>query len=1683
MRYIKILFLFTIFLFSTEYIKAQACITPPVNGSDDQKVCINSPIVDIIYTLAPSVIGASAIGLPTGVIGVFTTGQFRISGTPINSGTFSYTVTVVTLGLCTGGNTAPGKITVNPQPVPTITGPVSACVNASGNVYTTQSGMSNYTWTISAGGTITAGGGINNRTVTITWITAGVQTVSVNYANSDGCTATLPTIYNVTVNPLPVPALTGPAAACLNATGNVYTTDPGMSNYAWIVSGGTITAGGGANNNTATITWTSAGTRSVSINYVNPNGCTAVSPTVLNVTVNPLPVPTITGPITACINSTGNVYTTEDGMSNYIWAVSSGGTITSGGGTTNNTATITWTAAGPRTVSVRYTNSNGCAAASATVFNVTVNALPVVDAGPNVTIPNGTSTTLNGTVTGTGPFTYSWTPAAQLVNPLVVDPITVILSSTTVFTLTATSTTTTCSNSDVVTITIAGNPLSSNPTATPSTVCAGATVRLNAGATGGSGTYTYSWTSVPSGFTSTISNPVVNPLVTTTYRVAVFDGFTTVNAQVIVTVNALPVATASNNSPVCVGATLSLTGGPAGMLAYSWSGPNGYSNATMSPVVSTNTTVAMAGVYYLTVINSSGCQSIAASTTVTVNASPVATAANNGPVCVGSPLRLTGGPSVMTSYSWTGPNSYTSNVQSPTVSLTATSAMAGKYILTVVNAGGCQDTASTKVVVNTLPAVTAVNNGPVCSGKPLILTGGPASMASYLWTGPNSFTSTLQSPTVSLTSTTAMAGDYTLTVTNSTGCQSLANTTVVVNQIPIVTAANNGPVCVGSPLNLTGGPAGMATYSWSGPNGFTSTSQSPTVSASATTAMAGTYTLTVTNLNGCQGTLTTTVTVNALPVPTALNNGPVCVGSPLILAGGPLGMTTYSWAGPDGFTSNVQSPTVSLTATEAMAGTYTLTVTNSNGCLNSVSTVVIVNAVPVATAANNGPVCSEKPLILTGGPAGMTTYAWTGPNGFTSNLQSPTVSLVSTAAMAGTYSLTVTNNIGCKGIANTTVVINQTPVATAANSGPVCVGSPLNLTGGPAGMTTYSWAGPNGFTSGLMSPTVSASATLGMAGVYTLKVTNASDCPDTATTRVYVYTVPVSNAGAGGTECDLNFALNAIPSVGIGTWTMVTGPGTAVFTPNANSPSATVTVSAYGTYTFRWTETNVTCISSSVVTVNFYQQPLANAGTGGDECDLNYVLNAVPSIGIGTWTMTSGTGTAIFTPGANSPSATVVVSEYGTKEFTWIEANGQCADTSVVTVNFYQQPIANAGSGGNNCGLDFNLRSVPSFGTGTWTMDSGPGSATFSPDANSFAAKVTVTTYGIYVFRWTEVNGTCSNSSTVSVTFFQQPSANGGPGGDECDLNFGLNAVPGTGIGTWSKVSGPGNATFSDVHQSNATVTVSQFGAYDFAWTEANSLCTSSDIIRVTFHDAPVVNAGADVLLCKGSSIQLSASGTGSFVWSPASPLNNPNIYNPVASPDATTTFTVNLTDPWGCKNSDQVNVEVRIQPVANAGPDQELDFTFETNMQASALGTNQTGVWTLIEGVGDISDIHSPISHVSDLSLEKNSFLWTVTNGVCPESTDTVHIKVKNLIIPTLITPNLDGNNDYFVIGGIETIGKTSLTVFNRWGARVFEKREYDNSWDGVDDKENPLPEDTYFYVLKPEQGKTFKGYVVIKR
>jgi hypothetical protein len=273
---------------------------------------------------------------------------------------------------CTATESTSYLVKVFALPTPSIIGNTTVCLNSIGT-YSTEVDMKDYNWSISSGGTITSGAGTN--TITVAWTNAGAQSVLVNYANANNCQADTATIYKINVLTLPVPTITGAALACINTTENIYSTEAGMTGYAWAISsGGTITSGAGTNS--ITVKWNVLGNQSISVNYANANNCKASIASIYPIVVNALPTPTITGNAVACMLSADNYYTTEIGKTGYIWTVSSGGTITAGGGTSDNTCTVTWTTAGANTVSVNYYNSNGCMAATAKVYNVTVNPLP-----------------------------------------------------------------------------------------------------------------------------------------------------------------------------------------------------------------------------------------------------------------------------------------------------------------------------------------------------------------------------------------------------------------------------------------------------------------------------------------------------------------------------------------------------------------------------------------------------------------------------------------------------------------------------------------------------------------------------------------------------------------------------------------------------------------------------------------------------------------------------------------------------------------------------------------------------------------------------------------------------------------------------------------------------------------------------------------------------------------------------------------------------------------------------------------------------------------------------------------------------------------------------------------------------------------------------------------------------------
>jgi hypothetical protein len=272
---------------------------------------------------------------------------------------------------CTSTATLP--VTVS-NSSPSLFGPSYLCVDKEG-VFSTDEDMTNYIWTISPGGTINEP--TNTSLITAHWNVAGSHWIKVTYT-SPSCNMT-PTTFNLTIYELPVPSLSGPAGpVCSGSSGNTYTTDPGKKDYSWTVSpGNEITMGGENTDNSITITWNEPGPQFVSVNYHEKHLCSAPSPTVLNVTVDPLPVPVITGPQVANVNTTCQ-YNTAIEMTNYEWAVSSGGTITSGGDKEDSWVAVLWSAEGSQTVSVNYTTNNGCTASESTELPVTINPLQML---------------------------------------------------------------------------------------------------------------------------------------------------------------------------------------------------------------------------------------------------------------------------------------------------------------------------------------------------------------------------------------------------------------------------------------------------------------------------------------------------------------------------------------------------------------------------------------------------------------------------------------------------------------------------------------------------------------------------------------------------------------------------------------------------------------------------------------------------------------------------------------------------------------------------------------------------------------------------------------------------------------------------------------------------------------------------------------------------------------------------------------------------------------------------------------------------------------------------------------------------------------------------------------------------------------------------------------------------------
>ncbi len=607
------------------------------------------------------------------------------------------------------------------------------------------------------------------------------------------------------------------------------------------------------------------------------NDCS--SPTysfVINATVNALPVLTVSS-TSSVICNTQSVSITAVGADTYTWT-SSSGSITNGVAFTPS-ATSFFSAAGTATLT-------GCTSTNNAGITISVNPLPIVTAtATSFTLCNNSTVAISGI----GADTYTWTSSlGSIPNNTAFSP-----SITTSYSLVGTNTLSGCTstNQAFTTVTVLALPnVTANTTST--VICMNETVTLN-----GSGANTYTWTG------GVIDNSPFSPTLTSNYTLTGTDlaGCTsTNNAFVTVSVNPLPIVTAStSNSVICYGYSTSVIG--SGASTYTWTG-GVFDNTPFTPTVSTT--------YSLSGTDLAGCTSTNMATVdVTVNPLPLVQAlALQTVVCFGDTTSLHGiGAST---YTWTGG---VSNATSFTPVATA------MYTVTGTDINGCVNQDSTQITVNPRPLITGtVSRNVLCYNDTITFNANGAS--TYTWSNG----AINGAPTHIFSS-----GDYSLTGTNTLGCTS-SNTIIVtltVNLLPIVSVQSlTNAICFGKQAVLS--PSGAINYTWS-----------PVISSGSpfTPTATLTYTLIGKDANSCVND--TVYTLNVYPMPT-LNIIPTktitCEAETFTLTAS--GASLYTWSnGSSGF-ETIISPTVSTT--------YTLKGITDLGCADS--TVYSHTVIPCA---------------------------------------------------------------------------------------------------------------------------------------------------------------------------------------------------------------------------------------------------------------------------------------------------------------------------------------------------------------------------------------------------------------------------------------------------------------------------------------------------------------------------------------------------------------------------------------------------------------------------------------------------------------------------------------------------------------------------------------------------------------
>lgn len=976
------------------------------------------------------------------------------------------------------------------------------------------------------------------------------------------------------------------------------------------------------------------------------------------------------------------------------------------------------------------------------------------------------------------------------------------------------------------------------------TICRDGSTKLGGEATGGTPPYKYEWSPTVSLSNPQDARPYASPSSTTTYVLAVTDAEGAVTTDtVVVTVAEPPIADAGNDRAVCPGSSAVLqskVNGGRGPYRFLWSPAAGLNNPEApNPIAAPSHTTR----YVLTVTDALGC-SARDSLTVRVYPGIEVDAGGRITACANAPTALlakvTGG---------TAPYRY---LWSPTIGLNDPAAQSpvltprsdARYVVTVTDANGCFDADTVLVAVYDPPVVDAGDDLALCAGESSQLkarVSGGKKPYSFEWT-----------PRTGLSSATVLAPElrpeqsavYVLTVRDGNGCVVTDSVLVTLHPQPVMQMASDVNVCSGRDVQIgaeaTGGRAPYR-YRWAPSAGLDNAGLAmPKASPTRNT----TYSVTVTDANGCTISGIVRVTVQPRPELRYKDRHQICAGAKVELSGSISSGSppfAYSWTPPLGLSNpNIANPV----ANPQISTTYLLRITDAAGCSAEQKVDVEVIAPPVAQAGDDVVLCDGTPTTLSGRASGGRppyTILWSPAAGLSSVRElSPTVR-VSTSRV---YTLTVTDANGCVSTDEVSVLVAPSPEAHAGADVRMCAGTSTPIGGTATGGTPpfrYSWTPTFGLDNpSAMNPVASPNQTT----EYTVAVTDARGCTDTDAITVFVYPRPIVSVPREMTICrDQGRRIELGVSGG-------SGP-----------------------YRYDW-------------------MPREGLSDG-----------------------------AVANPVANPIQTT-------TYTVTVTDANG-CRVNATITVTVQPCNKADAGEDDALC-LGGELRLGParvdtSHGARySWSPETGLSSA---KTAQPIARPVKSTSYVLTVRNRFD----CVTKDTVSVTVYPVPSVDAGKGRSIC---FGgeteLKAIAKGGQPpyryAWEPVDG-----LVDPTGAATKARPSRSITYRLTLTDARG-CRDVDSVRVTVAEPLQIAMARNLEACEGQSVGIGgniAGGTKPYriFWSPAGGLSNRSIATPVLTPVGDVTYTVTVTDAEGCQLVDSVRVDMLDAPAIAISADGSTDL------------------------------------------------------------------------------------------------------------------------------------------------------------